>query len=209
MLPITVKAFNVFDESTDSFITVEKDTKLLLENSLFAIAEWEKKYEKPWFPDQKASVYAKKQKKEERTPDEMLYFIKCMIRYINGVEVIDISEVDDQILYGLSEENYKKISEYLQKGQTALKSIPETKPDKKHKSDPIRMTSERVYAWMAELQMSMSFEYWNINRLMNVIQVVNYDNTPDDRKKRQKPFEVAQDYARINEQRLKQLGTKG
>ena len=209
MLPITVKAFNVFDESTDSFITVEQDTKLLLENSLFAIAEWEKKYEKPWFPDQKASAYAKKQKQEERTPDEMLYFIKCMIRYVNGVEVIDVSEVDDQILYGLSEENYKKISEYLQKGQTALKSIPETKPDKKHKSDPIRMTSERIYAWMAELQMSMTFEYWNINRLMNVIQVVNYDNTPDDRKKRQKPMEVAQDYARINEQRLKQLGTKG
>ena len=44
---------------------------------------------------------------------------------------------------------------------------------------------------------------------MNVIQVVNYDNTPDDRKKRAKPMEVAQDYARINEERLKKLGTKG
>ena len=72
------------------------------------------------------------------------------------------------------------------------------------------MTSDRVYAWMFESQIPLEAEYWNIHRLMNVIQVINYDNTPDDRKKSQKPFEVAQDYARINEERLKKLGkTKG
>lgn len=203
MLTITIDAFNVFDEKTETFISVEKPIKLRMENSLWAIAEWEKKYKKPWFPDSRATK-ATKQKQSERTPDEMLYFIKCMI--LNYEQ----DEIEDSWLYGLSEDNYKKITEYLQDSQTALSSIPETKPDKKHKSDQVRMTSERVYAWIFESQMPLETEYWNINRLMNVIQVINYDNTPDDRKKSQKPFEVAQDYARINEERLKKLGkTKG
>lgn len=203
MLTITIDAFNMFDEKTETFISVEKPIKLRMENSLWAIAEWEKKYKKPWLPDSRATK-ATKQKQSERTPDEMLYFIKCMI--LNYEQ----DEIDDLWLHGLNEDNYKKITEYLQDSQTALSSIPETKPDKKHKPDQVRMTSERVYAWMFESQIPLEAEYWNINRLMNVIQVINYDNTPDDRKKSQKPFEVAQDYARINEERLKKLGkTKG
>lgn len=210
MLSLTIKAFNVFDEKTEKFIKVEEDTKLLMENSLHAIAEWEKKYKKQWLPDTKASQYTKKQQEENRTPEEVLYFIKCMIRYVNQKLVIDVSEIDDSLLYGLSESDVKKITDYLSDNQTALKSIPEVKPDKKHKSDPIKLTSERLYAWLVEQQISFDpVEYWNINRLMNLVQIVNYDNTPDDRKKRQKPYEVAQDYAKINEQRLKALGTKG
>ena len=203
MLTITIDAFSMFDEKTETFISVEKPIKLRMENSLWAIAEWEKKYKKPWFPDSRATKAAK-EKQSQRTPDEMLYFIKCMI--LNYEQ----DEIEDSWLYGLSEDNYKKITEYLQDSQTALSSIPETKPDKKHKPDQVRMTSERVYAWIFESQMPLETEFWNINRLMNVIQVINYDNTPDDRKKSQKPFEVAQDYARINEERLKKLGkTKG
>ena len=202
MLYITIEPFSVFDEATDSFITVDTQVQLELENSLYAISEWEKKYKKPWFPDTNKSAYAKKQE-SGKTPEEMLYFIKCMI--VNYKE----NEIDEKWMFGLNEENYKMISEYLQDSQSGLKSIPETKPDKKHKRDQVRMTSERIYAWMFELQIPMQAEFWNINRLMNVIQIINYDNTPDDRKKSQKPFEVAQDYAKINEQRLKQLGTKG
>ena len=207
MLALTVKAFSVFDEKTEKFISVDKPTKLLLENSLYAISEWEKKYKKPWFPDNRASKYAQKQ--SEKTPEEVLYFIRCMIRYIDREPVLDISEIDEKILYGLSEDDLQKVTEYLQDSQTALTSIPETKPDKKHKTDPIRLTSERMYAWLAETQVPFEAEFWNISRLMNLIQIVNYDNTPDDRKKRQKPFEVAKDYDKINQERLKKLGTKG
>ena len=209
MLLITVKAYSVFNETTDEFITVNEPTKLKMENSLVAISEWEKKFKKPWFPDPKASKYYK-ENEGKRTQEEMLYFIKCMIFKVNDTLVDGPDDVDDKLLFGLTDDDYKKIGDYLSDSQTALKSIPETKPDKKHKSDPIKMTSERVYAWLAEEQISFAqVEYWNINRLMNVIQIINYDNTPDDRKKRQKPFEVAQDYARINEERLKKLGTKG
>jgi hypothetical protein len=203
MLTITINAFSVFDEKTDTFISVDEPIKLRMENSLWAIAEWEKKYKKSWLPDPKASKMAKKDQ-TTKTQEEMLYFIKCMI--LNYEQ----DEINDAWLYGLSESNFQDITDYLQDSQTALTSIPETKPDKKRKPDQVKMTSERIYAWMFELQMPLETEFWNINRLMNVIQVINYDNTPDDRKKSQKPFEVAQDYARINEERLKRLGkTKG
>ena len=207
MITLTVDAFNVFDEKTETFISVDKPVKLRMENSLYAITEWEKKYKKPWFPDKKASKYAQKQ--DTRTPEEMMYFIRCMIFQIDDTKIIDPNEVDNKLIMGLSEKDYNIISEYLQDSQTALKSIPETKPDKKHKPDQIRMTSDRIYAWMVEQQIPFEAQYWNINRLMNVIQIVNYDNTPDDRKKSQKPYEIAQDYAKINEERLKKLGTKG
>lgn len=107
MLTITIDAFSVFDEKTESFITVGEPIKLRMENSLWAIAEWEKKYKKMWFPDAKASAYAKKQNQAQKTPEEMLYFIRCMI--LNYEQ----DEIDDKWLYGLNEENYKKISDYL------------------------------------------------------------------------------------------------
>lgn len=209
MKQIIVKAFSVFDEKTETFIKVEKDTVLLMENSLWAIAEWEKKYKRSWFPDKRLSEAAKRKYEESKTPDEMLYFLKSMIRYIDGVLVYDTSQIDSQILYGLSESNFMEIREYLGDPQTALTSIPETKPDKKSKPDQIKFTSDRIYAWMVEQQIPFEAQYWNINRLLNLVQIVNYDNTPDDRKKRAKPQEIAQDYAKINEQRLKASGKKG
>lgn len=205
MLYITIPPFNVFDEATESFISVSEPIDLEMENSLWAIAEWEKKYKKPWFPDSKASKVIK-DKQAERTPDEMLYFIRCMITNYKP------NKIQDSWLSGLTEGNFKKITDYLQDPQTALTHIPDVKPDKKKKKTPeVRMTSERIYAWMFELQMPLEVEFWNINRLMNTIQVINYDNTPDDRKgSGMKQAEIAQDYAKINEQRLKALGkTKG
>lgn len=202
MLVIKVKPFSVFDERSDTFITVDQHTELRLENSLYAIAQWEMKYKKQWLPESNKNPYAK-QKEPQRTPEETMYFIKCMVTNI------DINDFDDKILYGLTEEDFIKIRDYLQDSQSALTSIPETKEDKKNRQQ-VKMTSERIYAWMSEQQIPWEAQYWNINRLFNVIQIINYDNTPDDKKKRMKPSEIARDYAAINEQRLKQLGkTKG
>lgn len=203
MLILHINPFSVFDERTDSFINIDEHIELRLENSLHAIAEWEKKYKKQWLPENNKNPYAQ-EKQEKRTPEEMLYFIKCMI--LNH----DLYSFDDKILYGLTQEDYEKIRDYMQDSQSALTSIPEVKEDKKKNKAQVKMTSERVYAWIAEQQIPWEAEYWNINRLFNLIQIINYDNTPDDKKKRgMKPYEVAQDYAAINQQRLAKLGKKG
>lgn len=190
----------MFNEATNKFIHVDNDTILKMENSLKAISEWEKKYKKPYIPDKGNNPY---EKPEEHTYEEIMYFIKCMVMNI------PLEEIDDKIFMGLSEENINEIMQYLQDDQTALKSVPTVSSHGKR--DAVKLTSERIYAWMFELQIPLELEYWNINRLMNVIQVMNWDNTPPDEKKkaRRKPHEIAKDMAAINAERLKKYGTKG
>lgn len=207
MIRIKVPPFEVFDEATNRFIKQDKEITLIMENSLLAISKWESKYEKPYFPkNYNPNPYVKKEE-ENRTFEETLYFIKCMV--LN----YDVEELDDTIFLGLSEENWKKITDYLQKKCSATDIVPESSKKKdKRKRD---LTSEVIYAWMAETQIPFSAETWNINRLLNCIQVVNEDNTPDDKKKKKNNMPSADSYQRmkewskINEQRLKEYGTKG
>lgn len=203
MLTIKVPAFEVFDETTNEFKRIGEDTVLKLENSLLAIARWEMKYKKPYFPPNKNNnPYAPKQKEEERTEEEIRYFIRCMITNI------EFDEINDLVFYGLTNKNIQDIMNYLTDTCSATKLV-EDKSSKKKKNSRV-MTSEVIYAWMVELQIPFTAENWNINRLMNLIQIVNEDNTPEDKKKkRAAAYDRMKNWDKINEQRLQQLGTKG
>lgn len=205
MITITIQPFDGFNERTNQFIELKEPLVLKLENSLHAIAEWEKKFKKKYFPDRKKTPnpYEKEKENEPRfSQEESIYFIKCMV--IN----IPFEDIKDEYLYGLSVEDAKTINEYISDSQSALKSIPSV-DDPKAPKDAVALTSERIYAWMFESQIPLELEYWNINRLMNVIQIINWDNTPSDKKKKRKMHDVARDMALENERRLKQYGTKG
>ena len=206
MLTIIIEPFSVFDEKTETFINVETKTVLKLEYSLKAITEWEKKYKKPWLQQSKPkNPYVKEPEGPTRTEEEMRYFIKCMVTNI------EFDEIDDTIFYGLSEENARKIGDYLGDSQGVNIKVPEVKPRKGAKKDPFPLSSDRIYAWVFELEMTLEVENWNIFRLLTVIQMINYDNTPDDQKKNVSTTSksTAEAYAKLNEQRLKQYGTKG
>ena len=192
MLILHINPFSVFDERTDSFINIDEHIELRLENSLHAIAEWEKKYKKQWLPENNKNPYAQ-QKQEKRTPEEMLYFIKCMI--LNH----DLYSFDDKILYGLTQEDYEKIRDYMQDSQSALTSIPEVKEDKKNKAQ-VKMTSERVYAWIAEQQIPWEAEYWNINRLFVILRIAAIKSQPPKKMDRRT---AAKSNAALNRARLK------
>lgn len=202
MLSITIPSFSVFDERNETFIKINKDTYFEMENSLIAISKWEEKFHKPWFEKKDPNPY----KKDEpaRTEEEMIYFFKCMVTNI------PFKEIDDKVFYGLTEQNVKEISDYLQDPHMADPKTPPVKEDKKKKASPL-FTAERIYAIMAEQQIPFTCETWNINRLLAVIEIINYDNTPDDKKKKPATYkETAEKYKNLNEQRLKQLGkTKG
>mgnify|MGYP006908805150 CR=1 FL=1 len=118
-----------------------------------------------------------------------------------------IEEIDDDIFKGFEQKDIEGFFKYLQDPQSAVKKIPEIKGGKK--KDPIPFTSDRIYAWMVELQIPLTLETWNLNRLLNLIQIVNYDNTPNDKKKKTKPADVMKNWNEINDRRLKELGTKG
>lgn len=200
MLSITVPASDLFDEATNEFIGISEDVYLELENSLVAISRWEKKFKKPYFPKKNPNPYSK-QKQEERTEEELRYFIKCMITNIK------FEQIDDKILYSLTENNFNEIVEYLKDTQSAT-VLPEDNSKSKGKNRTV--TSEVLYAWMTELQIPWEAQYWNINRLMNLIQIVNEDNAPPDKKKkRASAYNRMKNWDNINQQRLEQLGTKG
>lgn len=204
MLYITVPSFSVFDERTDCFIKVEQDTYLEMENSLIAVARWEEKYHKPWFEKEDKNPY-KEKKAGTRTEEEMLYFFKCMVTNI------PFKDINDNIFYGLSEENLNDIMKYLEDTHMADPKVPPVKEDKKKRASP-QFTAQRIYAIMAEQQIPWAIaEHWNINQLLAVIEMISYDNTPDDKKKKPATYkETAEKYKNLNEQRLKQLGkTKG
>lgn len=204
MLIITIPAFEVFDEATNEFIKKGETVKLKLEHSLLAIARWEMKYKKPYFPPEKTNnpYVSKQQQKEERTEEETRYFIKCMVTNM------EFEDIDDTIFYGLTKKNMEDIAEYLADPMSATK-IAEDK-SKKSKKKSRTLTSEVIYAWMVELQIPFEAEKWNIGRLMNLIQIVNEDNTPEDKKKkRAAAYDRAKNWDKVNEQRLQQLGTKG
>lgn len=202
MITITIQPFEVFDERSNKFIKIDKKVTLKMENSLHAISEWEKKFKKRYFPERNTNPYKKKDEKQPvHTKEESLYFIKCMV--VN----IPIDEIDDTIFYGLTQDHINKINAYVSDSQSAIISLPTT--DDKGKKDAVPLVSERIYAWMFELQMPLELEYWNINRLMNVIQIINWDNTPPDKKKKKKMHEVARDMQAENERRLREYGTKG
>lgn len=202
MLTITIPPFEIFDETTKEFITQDKEIKLKMENSLHAIAEWEAHYGKPYFNNEPVNPYNVKASKDKakRTDEELRFFIKCMI--VN----YDIDEIEDEWLYGLTEANLRDINNYLQSSRSAFKGLS-TEPKNAKKKRTI--VAEYFYAWMAESQIPIEAEYWNINRLMNVIQIINDDNTPPDKKKKKKAFDQMAEWDRINEARKKALGTKG
>lgn len=183
MLEITVPAtkLELFDERTCQFINVNiKETTLRLEHSLVSISKWESKWCKPFISKQK------------HTFEESLDYVKCMTITQN---------VDPEVYKYIKPEDFKRISEYIEAPMTAT-YIREIK-GKTNREQP---TSELIYYWMISLNIPFECQKWHLNRLLTLIRVCSFKNQPP--KKMSKAEMLAQNDA-INEQRLKQLKTKG
>ena len=67
------------------------------------------------------------------------------------------------------------------------------------------VTSEVIYGWMIAFQIPVEFQKWHLNRLMMLIEVCNEQQNPKKKPKK----ETARDYAKLNAERRRKLGTKG
>ena len=65
MIQITIPERECWDESREEFVYVKKQT-LQLEHSLVSLSKWESKYCRPFLS------------RQDKTHEEMLYYIKCM-----------------------------------------------------------------------------------------------------------------------------------
>ena len=150
MLHITVPATELFDESTQEFITT-KEHKLTLEHSLVSLSKWESMYCKPFLS------------KDEKTFEESIDYIKCMCTTQN---------IDDSIFKLLTTDNISEINAYIEAPMTA------TWYKRESSSQGRVVTSELIYYWMITLNIPFECQKWHLNRLLTLINVCNLENQP-------------------------------
>lgn len=156
MIPITVHAAELWNETTDEFINIP-ETTLNLEHSLLSIAKWEAKYHKPYLVQ------------DNKTPEEFLDYIRMMT--IN-------KNVDPNVYYGLNEQNLIDIRNYMEDSHTATWFREEEDPKKKAQK-PRVITAELIYCWMIQLRMPVDiFQKWHVGRLITLIRVCQEENKP-------------------------------
>lgn len=143
MLTITVPAQEYFNEHTGEFISIQEKT-LKLEHSLISLHKWESKYHKPFLST-------------EKTPEEIIEYIKCM--------TID-SNVPQEVYLGLTAENVNEIQDYIADPMTATTF---TDTNKGGSRDII--TAELIYYWMIANSIPWECEKWHINKLFTLIRV--------------------------------------
>lgn len=181
MLQITVPGAELYDENSNTFITV-KDQTLTLEHSLVSLQKWEAKWNKPFLS------------KDGITTEQTIDYIRCMT----------ITQNVPPITYSLiTNDNIKDVEEYINSPMTATWFSEEKKNGR---SNGEVITAELIYHWMIALQIPPEYRKWHLNQLLTLIKVCNIKNTPP--KKMGKKATMSRNAA-INAARRKRLNSNG
>ena len=180
MLTITVGATSVFDDETQTFGT-RGGFELQLEHSLVSLSKWESIHEIPFLGP------------KQKTPRELLSYVECMVVG---------EDPPENFLEQLSEENLQAINAYIDRKMTAT-WFSEIQPQARNKET---ITSELIYYWMTVFHIPFECETWHLNRLFTLIRIAGLKQ---EKPKKMSRSEIARRNRELNEQRKKQLGTKG
>lgn len=169
----------LFDEENNRFLYSEEKV-LRLEHSLASLSKWEAIHEKPFLGD------------KEKTPDEIVSYIKCM--------AVD-NNLDDETLNFFTKEHFDTIQAYINRKHSAT-WFSETR----ERGSSEAVTAELIYYWMSALQIPFECENWNLNKLFNLIKIAGIKNAPE---KKMSKSQLAQRNRELNAQRRAALGTSG
>lgn len=150
------------------------------EHSLLSIAKWEAKHKKAFLG------------KLEKSPLEMIEYYEEML----------VSPANRELVYMLDPEQLEEITSYINASMTAS-SVPET-PTKSSVQETV--TSELIYFWMVGLQIPFEAEKWHLSRLMMLIRITNFKNSPPEK---QNKAQMMAKWREINERRKAEFKTKG
>ena len=178
-IPLEAEGFN---NDTSEFIP-PKVYLLELEHSLVSLSKWESFFEKPFLA------------KEEKTSEEILWYVTAMIQSKNPPE---------EILQKLSQSDLESINTYLTAKMTAT-----TFPLKKKGGRGETITAELIYYWMIALNIPFECQYWHLNRLLTLIEVCNVKNAPDRKMSKSEMLEQRRLAQEMNAKRRAEMGTKG
>lgn len=179
MLEIRINGRDYFDEVNEEFISIPP-TVIQLEHSLFSISKWEKKWHKPFVG------------KSNKTEEELLDYIKCMT----------LNEVDDYVYMFLTEKDVESIKEYMEDEQSATVF---NEDENKTYSKKI-ITSEEMYSWLVNLQIPFEVQYWHLNRMTNLVRILNEQNSP---KKKKSQEQILRENKARNAERRARMNSKG
>lgn len=184
MLKITIPAREFYDESIEEFVTT-KEQVICLEHSLISISKWESRWKKAFLDDRKP-----------KTNEESLDYIRCMTITQN---------VDPAVYYALTKDQIDQINEYIEDPMTATFIAGQKKGHVAgHRRETV--TSELVYWWMIAFQIPSRYEKWHLNRLLTLIDVCDLKNS---KPKKMSQRELMQRNKALNDQRRKELNTRG
>lgn len=179
MLTLTVTISEGFDEEKQEFVPLET-FDLELEHSLASLSKWEAFFEKPFLS------------REEKTTEEILWYIRAMVITPN---------VPDVIFKKLSERNLEEINKYINAKMTATT----LRDDNSQPSREI-ITAEIIYYWLISFNIPFECERWHLNRLMTLIQVCSRKSQPA---KKLSQAEIAARNRELNARRKAELNTRG
>lgn len=179
MLTITIPKTELFDESKEEFIYIKEQT-LCLEHSLVSVAKWEAKWKKAFLG------------KEEKTPDEMLDYIRCMTITQN---------VDPKCYFGLTNENLLLVKNYIEDTMTAT-----TFRDNQGRKNREVITAEIIYYWMIELGIPFECQKWHLNRLLTLINVCSIKNAPNKKMSKKDAFTQQNQLNAMRRKKFNSLG---
>lgn len=180
MLKIQIPNREFWDEKKQEFVYLEAVT-LQMEHSLVSISKWEAKTNKIFLSH------------VEKTNDDILEYIKCMTITQN---------VPEHVYQQLTKENIQEIVDYIKQPMSATtfsntyKSSGNKKP----------YSSEEIYHWMIEFNISSDFEKWHLNRLLTLINICSEKNKPQQKYSKK---DLTSEYERINNERRKMMHSKG
>ena len=183
-MPLTIKIppKDFYDEKSNKFLKVNKETTLVLEHSLVSISKWESKWHIPFLSD------------TPKTFEQSLDYVRCMT----------ISQNIDPIIYlCLTPDNYKEINAYIEDPMTAT-TVNDHGKGKKWSKEII--TSELIYYWMIANEVPMKCEKWHLNRLLMLIRVCSVKNQPE---KKMTKGEIMRRNHSLNAARRKASGSRG
>lgn len=176
MLEIPIPPQEIWDPVKEKFIKYDGGV-IKMEHSLRAIQKWEAKYKKPFLS------------KEEKTEDEVLFYLKCMT----------LNKVDDVAYSLLTNSDMEDISNYISEQRTATTIKTSSKGSRKVP------TAEVMYYWLSALQIPFEVADWHLSQLLTLVEVANELNNP----KKMKKSEVYNQYDALNEMRKAKYKTKG
>lgn len=179
MLQLEVSDKEFYDELNEEFINIKGRT-LKLEHSLISLSAWEAKWNVPFLQE------------KELTQEKLIDYIRYMC--------ID-KNVDDLLITSLSPNELNEINSYIESPMTATTFRSTGGPPNRE-----IITAEIIYYWMIEYNIPFECQKWHLNRLLTLIKVCNIKNSPPKKMKKQ---EILQRNRALNDQRRRNMNSKG